>query len=95
MTLPALLRAPSLRRAILHGMNIGAAIVIGAALIAGAVAVSHRYAISAHLVACNDERSACSGVWRTDQWTGEMWFCQHANFAQCMTIRHENQKASP
>jgi hypothetical protein len=79
----------------LAGMNIGAAIVIGAALVAGAMAISHRYAISAHRVACNDEHSACSGVWRLDQWSGEMWFCQHANFGLCMTIRHENQKTSP
>jgi hypothetical protein len=56
-------------------MNLGLAIVIAAALIGAGFAISHRYEISAH--ACTANSGNCSRVWRVDQWTGHMMFCEH------------------
>ena len=56
-------------------MNLGLSLVIAAALLAGGFAISHRYTIKAH--ACSYNSGNCSRVWRVDQWTGRMTFCEH------------------
>jgi hypothetical protein len=56
-------------------MSLGVPIIVAAALIGAALTISHRYAISAH--ACGADEGNCSRVWRVDQWTGEILFCQN------------------
>jgi hypothetical protein len=56
-------------------MNLGLALVIAAALMAAGFAVSHRYLIETH--ACSANNGNCSRVWRVDQWTGRMMFCDY------------------
>ena len=57
------------------GMSLGLPIVLAAALIAAGIAISHRYAIDAHACAANNGN--CSRVWRVDEWTGRMLFCEY------------------
>jgi len=52
-------------------MNIPGAIVLGAALISASIALSHRY----EMVRFDTKDGTPPGVWRSDNWTGDMMFC--------------------
>lgn len=51
-------------------MNYRWSIVGGAALIAAAIAGSHRYEIASFTLS-----TGYAGLWRADNWTGEILFC--------------------
>jgi hypothetical protein len=63
------------RRCYVPDMNLGWAMVISAATIAAVVGISHRYEIRA--TSCEPSETACSRLWRVDQWTGAMTFCEY------------------
>lgn len=57
-------------------MNIGWGIIVGGALLAASIAISHRYEMSSFA-----STGGYVGLWRADNLTGEILFCDKSDTA--------------